>query len=122
MAYSTTEVLELLLRQAALDDAIAEARTKEVRFALREIVQKMREYGISLNELVGRKQESEGTNIQAKYRDPASGATWSGNALNLSPTSASIKRPCTRDKGGVWPFWVASDKSVRAVCGIGSGG
>ncbi|SAK81813.1 hypothetical protein AWB78_03954 [Caballeronia calidae] len=53
MAYNTAEISQLLQKQAALDKALSEAREKETRLALIEIVQKMREYDISLNELMG---------------------------------------------------------------------
>ncbi|WP_425428790.1 H-NS family nucleoid-associated regulatory protein [Caballeronia novacaledonica] len=43
-----------------------------------EMVAKMREYGISLNELMGRKPGAQPDEPSAKYRDPVSGLTWSG--------------------------------------------
>ncbi|BAN26319.1 H-NS histone family protein [Caballeronia insecticola] len=78
MAYSSTELTKLLQQQAALNEALTAAREKEARLALIEIVQKMREYDISLNELMGRKPGEQKAEAQPKYRDPVSGATWSG--------------------------------------------
>lgn len=81
MAYTSPQVSELLAQRNALEKQLSEAREKEARLALIEIVQKMREYGISLHDLIGRKpapepvQPPEGA---AKYRDPLTGATWSG--------------------------------------------
>jgi DNA-binding protein H-NS len=46
MAYISSEVTTLLAEQAALEKALSEAREKEMRLALIEIVQKMREYDI----------------------------------------------------------------------------
>ncbi|SAL50290.1 histone family protein nucleoid-structuring protein H-NS [Caballeronia cordobensis] len=77
MAYTNSEISQLLQKQAALDTAIAEAREKETRLALIEMVQKMREYDISLHELMGRKL-GEPAAALPKYRDPVTGATWSG--------------------------------------------
>jgi DNA-binding protein H-NS len=78
MAYTNPEIAQLLARQDALDKQLAEAKERESRLALLEIVQKMREYGISLEELLGRKSQAQEPVVEAKYRDPASGATWSG--------------------------------------------
>jgi predicted RNA binding protein with dsRBD fold (UPF0201 family) len=50
MAYTNSEITHLLQKQAALNTAIAEAREKETRLALIEMVQKMREYDISLEQ------------------------------------------------------------------------
>jgi DNA-binding protein H-NS len=83
MAYQSFEITRLRAQQEALDKQLAEAKERETRLVLIEIVQKMREYGISLNELMGRKPgvaaiaPSEEP-AAAKYRDPVSGATWSG--------------------------------------------
>ncbi|WP_374728572.1 H-NS histone family protein [Caballeronia hypogeia] len=61
-----------------MEKQLAEARDKETRLALIEIVQKMREYGITLNELMGRKPGVPEVDAPARYQDPLSGATWSG--------------------------------------------
>lgn len=78
MAYKSSEIAQLLAQQEALEKQLAEAREKETRLALIDIVQKMRAYGITLNELMGRKAGAQEADVSAKYRDPVSGATWSG--------------------------------------------
>ncbi|GJH26292.1 H-NS family nucleoid-associated regulatory protein [Caballeronia novacaledonica] len=78
MAYQSVEIAQLRAQQEALDRQLAEAKERETRHALREIVQKMREYGITLNELMGRKPGEQQSEPTVKYRDPLSGATWSG--------------------------------------------
>jgi DNA-binding protein H-NS len=78
MAYISSEVTTLLAEQAALEKALSEAREKEMRLALIEIVQKMREYDISLSEVLGRRPGEQHAEVQPKYRDPVTGATWSG--------------------------------------------
>jgi len=80
MTYRSPQVAELMAQRESLEKELAEARRKEERLALIEIVQKMREYGITLNELLGRKAEARQDAAEAisKYRDPVSGATWSG--------------------------------------------
>ncbi|WP_375294339.1 H-NS histone family protein [Caballeronia sp. PC1] len=84
MAYNTAEISQLLTKQAALNKALGEAREKETRLALIEIVQKMREYDISLYELIGRKPGEQPSDVQPKYRDPDTGATWSGRGLRAA--------------------------------------
>jgi DNA-binding protein H-NS len=85
MAYQSNEITQLMAQKEALDKQLAAAQEMETRHVLREIVQKMREYNISLNELMGRKpaapmvHDSEArTEPVAKYRDPVSGSTWCG--------------------------------------------
>jgi DNA-binding protein H-NS len=71
---------ELLEQQKELEQQLIEAREREAERVLGEIVRTMREYKISLKELVSRKDL--GSEIPkpsiARYRDPASDATWSG--------------------------------------------
>jgi DNA-binding protein H-NS len=78
MAYQSIEIAKLRAQQEALDKQLAEAKDRETQHVLREIVQKMREYGITLNELMGRKPGVQVDEPAAKYRDPDTGATWSG--------------------------------------------
>ncbi|KAK46201.1 histidine biosynthesis protein [Caballeronia jiangsuensis] len=78
MAYQSIEIAQLRAKQEALDKELAEAKERETRQVMIEIVQKMREYGISLNELMGRKSGTPPDEPRPKYRDPATGSTWSG--------------------------------------------
>ena len=78
MAYQSVEIARLQAQQEALDNQLAAAKEKETQHALREIVEKMREYGITLNELMGRKSDGQRPEPAAKYQDPKTGATWSG--------------------------------------------
>ena len=78
MAYQSSEIAQLRAQQEALDKQLAELKERETRQALNEIVAKMREYGISINELMGRKANSLSDEHSAKYRDPVTGSTWSG--------------------------------------------
>jgi DNA-binding protein H-NS len=71
---------ELLAQREALQRELEQAREQEADRALREIVAKMREYKISLQELIGTRAHARLVPpvANAKYRDPATGATWSG--------------------------------------------
>ncbi|MFM0219236.1 MULTISPECIES: H-NS histone family protein [Paraburkholderia] len=78
MAYQGIEIAQLRAQQEALDKQLAEARERETLLVLNEIVQKMGEYGITVSELTGRKVGLQANELEAKYRDPISGSTWSG--------------------------------------------
>ncbi|TDG02016.1 H-NS histone family protein [Paraburkholderia guartelaensis] len=69
---------ELLAEKRELDARIAAARGAEREHALRKIRELMAQFDIGADELVV-KRGSRSTGAQpAKYRDPVSGATWSG--------------------------------------------
>jgi DNA-binding protein H-NS len=71
---------ELLARREALQQELEKARQQEAERTLREIIAKMREYKITLQELMGTKAQAPMVPpaANAKYRDPATGAIWSG--------------------------------------------
>jgi len=71
---------ELLAQREALQQELEQARQQEADRTLREIVAKMREYKITLQELMGTKAHARIVPpvANAKYVDPATGATWSG--------------------------------------------
>jgi DNA-binding protein H-NS len=74
---------ELLAQREKLEKQIEEAKAKDYAEVLNEIKQKMADYGITLAELGGGRGKL-GTGgrpragVAPKYRDPASGSTWSG--------------------------------------------
>jgi DNA-binding protein H-NS len=76
----TPSLKELLARREPLQQELEQARPLETERALREIVAKMRKYKITLQEVVGTKAHTRMVSPadNAKYRDPATGATWSG--------------------------------------------
>jgi DNA-binding protein H-NS len=71
---------ELLAQREALQQELEQARQEESDRTLAEIVAKMREYKISVQELMGSKALAHTVPpvANAKYVDPATGATWSG--------------------------------------------
>ena len=77
-----TTYKELLAQKAALDAQLEEMRLAERDEIIADIKQKMADYEISVDEIAGhtrgRKVVSKRAAVAAKYRDPASGATWSG--------------------------------------------
>ncbi|MGS1035927.1 H-NS histone family protein (plasmid) [Burkholderia glumae] len=69
---------ELLAERAALDEKIARARSEERTAALETIKQLMRDFGIDVSELRGRRGRKPTGPQPVKYRDAESGKTWSG--------------------------------------------
>jgi DNA-binding protein H-NS len=78
----TLTLSELLAQHDALQLQLERAKSEEAARVLREIVRKMQEYGITLVELMGstpiEPPAKTAESKLAKYRDPATGATWSG--------------------------------------------
>jgi DNA-binding protein H-NS len=55
-----------------------EARKQEIAGAITEIKRLMADYGITIADLGGKSGKIKARGGAAKYRDPASGKTWSG--------------------------------------------
>jgi len=68
---------EILSQIEDLKQKAQEARKQEIAGAMTEIRRLMAEYGITLADLGGKSGKVK-TRGAAKYRDPASGKTWSG--------------------------------------------
>lgn len=68
--------------KAKADDLMRQAeaaRKAETAAVIAEIKKKMTDYGISVADLGGRAKAAKSRQaVAAKYRDPATGATWSG--------------------------------------------
>ena len=72
---------ELQQRIAELQAEAEAIRRQEFGSAIAEIRAKMQELGITVEDLQGgapRTRRASATPVAAKYRDPASGKTWSG--------------------------------------------
>jgi DNA-binding protein H-NS len=78
-------IQELLAQRDALEKQIAEAQRNAKAEAIAKVKSLMSEYGLSLADLSGRvaaAPKAEGVKkVAAKYRDPASGLSWSGRGL-----------------------------------------
>lgn len=74
---------ELLAQQAALEQQIAQTRRDERQKAIAQIKTLMAEYGLATADLSARaaKKTRTGTKVAAKYRNKASGESWSGRGL-----------------------------------------
>jgi DNA-binding protein H-NS len=69
---------EILSQIEDLKQKAQEARKQEIAGAMTEIRRLMAEYGITLADLGGKSGKGKTRGGTAKYRDPASGKTWSG--------------------------------------------
>jgi DNA-binding protein H-NS len=77
-----TTVAQLLAQKAALEAQIDAARKAENAEAIAKVKALIAEHGLTQQDLFGgakRGSKAAGTTkVAAKYRDPASGATWTG--------------------------------------------
>ena len=75
---------ELLQQRDALEQQINQARRQETAQALAQVRALIAEFGLTAQEIfpIGKagkgKNAGSGIKVAAKYRDPASGATWTG--------------------------------------------
>jgi DNA-binding protein H-NS len=86
---------DLLEQKAALEKQIAEAQREERGSAISKIKALMTEYGLTLADLsarapaAGAPRKSSGK-VAAKYRNPATGDTWSGRGLKPNWLRAAL--------------------------------
>ena len=69
---------ELLAKQRELDAQIAAARNEERSHAIATIRELMQQFDITAGDLAAKRDAYKRGASPAKYRDPVSGATWSG--------------------------------------------
>lgn len=72
---------ELLKQRDALEAQIGEARKRELSDAISQVRSLVAEFGLTQSDVFSgakRKSSTAGTSVPAKYRDPATGATWTG--------------------------------------------
>jgi DNA-binding protein H-NS len=85
---------ELMAQKEALERRIADARRSERADAIQRICALMNQYGLTpadLNAKGGASGRSrKGSKVPAKYRDPASGSSWSGRGLQPNWLKAAL--------------------------------
>ena len=76
-------VSELLAQKAALEQQIADAQKAERAEAIAKVRALMSEYGLTVADLTAKAAASKkaGAKVPAKYREAATGNTWSGRGL-----------------------------------------
>lgn len=77
-----TTLKELLVQRAELERQIAAAREQEMAQAIAQVRQLMADYGLTVADLAGSKRRaSTSTTVPAKFRNQATGESWSGRGL-----------------------------------------
>ena len=70
---------QLLEQKAVLDARLEAAREEHRNEGLAKVFATMEEFGLTVDDLVGKRRAPKKTGpVPAKYRDPKTGATWSG--------------------------------------------
>ncbi len=87
-------IQELLAQKAALEKKIAEAQRAARADAIAKVKALMAEYGLTAADLAGKASPAakpdSGKKVAAKYRDPASGQTWTGRGLKPKWLQAAL--------------------------------
>lgn len=76
-----TTYKELLAQRQALDAQINEARAVELKSAIENVQRIVAEFGLSQADVfpaTRTKRSTKGQVVEPKYRDPATGSTWTG--------------------------------------------
>lgn len=83
---------DLLAQRAELERKIEEARKKELADAIGQIRALMQQYGITVADLGGKSKATRSTGkVAPKYRDAATGATWTGRGRKPRWVEAALK-------------------------------
>jgi len=79
-----TKLQDLIAQRDALEKQIAETRKNELREAIRTVQGLVAEFGLSPSDVFGsergdkKRDKRTGRKVPPKYRDPATGKTWTG--------------------------------------------
>jgi DNA-binding protein H-NS len=98
---SQMSLAELISQKAAIEKQIADAQRAEKSAAIAQIRTLMSQYGLSVADLAGkgsttgvakapRGASMAGTKVAPKYRNPATGESWTGRGLKPKWLSAAI--------------------------------
>ena len=86
---------ELLAQKAEIDRQISDARRTERNDAVAKVRALMAEHGLTAADLIakapGPRTSTSGRKVAAKYRDPATGQTWTGRGLKPKWLSAALE-------------------------------
>jgi DNA-binding protein H-NS len=87
---------DLLAQKAALEKQIAETQRTERAEAVAQVRSLMAQYGLTLADIgskataAPKRAAGSGAKVAAKYRNPATGDTWSGRGLKPKWLSAAL--------------------------------
>ena len=92
-----TTLQELLDQKAALDRQISAIRTAERSRAFSDVRMLMAQHGLAVADVSGARSASHngaaktvGKKVAPKYRDPGTGATWTGRGLKPKWMAAAV--------------------------------
>jgi DNA-binding protein H-NS len=93
-----TTLQDLLAKKAALEQEIEATQKRERQDAIAKVKSLMNEYGLSASDLTGKSGTktggksgaSKGGKVAAKYRNNATGETWSGRGLQPKWLKAAV--------------------------------
>jgi DNA-binding protein H-NS len=87
-----SSVSELLAQKAAIEQQIAEAQRAERAGAVAKVRALMAEHGLTLADLSGKSPSAKrtGSKVPPKYRNAATGDTWSGRGLQPKWLKAAL--------------------------------
>jgi DNA-binding protein H-NS len=95
---SNVNLSDLLAQKAALEKQIADAQRAEHAQAIAQIRGLMSQYGLTMADISGKtavagktSNKGSGTKVAAKYRNPATGDTWSGRGLKPKWLRAALE-------------------------------
>lgn len=76
---------ELLAQRDAIEKQIAQQREAEISDAIQRVQAIIKEFGLSQGDIFGKSKpgapKSAGKKVAPKYRDPATGNTWTGRGI-----------------------------------------
>jgi DNA-binding protein H-NS len=87
---------DLLAQKSALDKQIADFQKEQRADAIAKVKALMAEYGLAMSDIAGGKPAATakvkvpGAKVAAKYRNPATGETWSGRGLKPKWLTAAL--------------------------------
>ena len=91
----TVQLSELLAQSQALDNRISEARRSHRQQALDEVRRLMSEHGLTVADVASTAKPARPADarkkVAPKYRDPATGSTWTGRGLKPRWVPAALQ-------------------------------
>lgn len=91
---SKSSLSDLLAQRAALEQQIADAQREQRADAIRKVRELMSEYGLTLADIGSRAaaapKRTVARKVAAKYRNAATGETWSGRGLQPNWLKAAL--------------------------------
>jgi DNA-binding protein H-NS len=92
---SNLSLNELLAQKAALESQIADRMRTERAEAIAQVRALMAQYGLTAADIANKpaapaKRSGGGSKVAAKYRDPATGDSWSGRGLKPKWLAAAL--------------------------------